>query len=74
MAIRDITSISCWNSGRVHTFNFEIAVEGDLGEFAFSTLKKSFPGKVLLNPTSDIYHNYITDDASIIYKLRAGYG
>ena len=46
-----------------------IAVEGDLGEFAFSTLKKFFPGKVLLNPTSDIYHNYITDDAIVIYKL-----
>ena len=46
-----------------------IAVEGDLGEFVFSTLKQEFPGKVLLNPTSDIYHNYVTDDTIVIYKL-----
>ena len=46
-----------------------VAVEGDLGEFVFSTLKTPFQGKVLLSPTSDIYHNYVTDDTIVIYKL-----
>ncbi|MBP3808956.1 MAG: hypothetical protein ILA13_11305 [Eubacterium sp.] len=46
-----------------------IAVEDNLGEFVFSTLKKRFPGKVFLSPTSDIYHNYVTDDTIVIYKL-----
>ncbi|MBQ9886980.1 MAG: hypothetical protein IJM37_09015 [Lachnospiraceae bacterium] len=46
-----------------------VAVEDDLGEFVFDTLKSHYPGMVLINPTPDIYHQYWYDDMIVIQKL-----
>ena len=46
-----------------------VSVESDLGEFVFDTLKKIYPGKVLINPTSEIYHQYWYDGIIVIGKL-----
>ena len=40
-----------------------------MGGFVFDTLKKKYPGKVLINPTSEIYHLYWYDDMIVIEKL-----
>lgn len=46
-----------------------VYVEADLGDFVFETLKESFSGKVLLNPSAKEYHLYWQDDLIIIGKL-----
>lgn len=46
-----------------------VFVEGDLGEFVFDTLKKQFQGRLLINPTPEMYHQYWTDDMVVIMKL-----
>ena len=46
-----------------------VSVESDLGEFVFDTLKEKYPGKVLINPTPEIYHQYWYDGIIVIGKL-----
>lgn len=46
-----------------------ISVEEDLGDFVFDALKEKYPGKVLINPTPDIYHQYWYDGMIVIGKL-----
>ena len=46
-----------------------VSVESDLGDYVFETLKELFPGKVLLYPDKEIYHQYWTDNTIVIVKL-----
>lgn len=46
-----------------------LAVEGDVMDFVFDTLKKYYPGKVLLCPSVEIFHQYWTEDMIVIGKL-----
>ena len=46
-----------------------LSVESDIMEFVFDTLKEKYPGKVLINPTADIYHQYWSDNMIVIVKL-----
>jgi hypothetical protein len=46
-----------------------ISVESDLGDFVFDILKEEYPGKVLIYPSIEIYHQYWCDDMIVIQKL-----
>lgn len=46
-----------------------LSVESDVMEFVFDSLKERYPGKVLINPTIDIYHQYWSDNMIVIVKL-----
>lgn len=46
-----------------------LSVESDIAEFVFETLKSYFPGKVLLNPTAEIYFRYWYDGMIVINRL-----
>lgn len=46
-----------------------LSVESDTMEFVFDSLKEKYPGKVLINPTVDIYHQYWSDNMVVIVKL-----
>ena len=46
-----------------------VSVEGDLCGFIFDALKRSYPGKVLVAPTTSIFHQYWYDDMVVIVKL-----
>ena len=46
-----------------------VAVEGDLGDFVFQALRKTHPGKVLINPSKEVYHSYVEDDTVVVEKL-----
>lgn len=46
-----------------------VSVENDIVDFVFDTLKEAYPGKVLINPTEEIFHQYWSDDMIVIVKL-----
>lgn len=46
-----------------------LSVESDLGYFVFETLKGLYPGKVLLTPTLEMFHQYWCEDMIVIEKL-----
>ena len=46
-----------------------LSVETDIMEFIFDALKEQYPGKVFIEPTPEIYHQYWCDDMIIIVKL-----
>lgn len=46
-----------------------LSVESDVMDFVFDSLKEKYPGKVLINPTVDIYHQYWSDNMIVIIKL-----
>ncbi len=46
-----------------------LSMESDVMEFVFDSLKEKYPGKVLINPTVDIYHQYWSDNMIVIVKL-----
>lgn len=46
-----------------------VSVESDIIDFAFDTLKEEYPGKVLINPSSEIFHQYWTDNMIVLTKL-----
>ena len=46
-----------------------VSVEEDLGDFVFDALKEKYPGKVLINPTPQIYHQYWYDGMIVVGKL-----
>lgn len=46
-----------------------LSVECDAMDFVFETLKEKYFGKVLINPTLEIYHQYWSDNMIVINKL-----
>lgn len=50
-----------------------LSVEGDIIDFVFDMLKEAFPGKVLIDPTQDVFDRYWTDDMIVLLKLVTEY-
>ncbi len=46
-----------------------VSVEDKLGDFVFDALKEIYPGKVLINPTPQIYHQYWYDGMIVVGRL-----
>lgn len=46
-----------------------LSVEDEVADFVFDTLKEKFPGKVLLNPNVELFHQYWYDNMIVIGKL-----
>ena len=46
-----------------------LSVEVDMIEFVFDSLKERYFGKVLINPTPVIYHQYWSDNMIVVNKL-----
>ena len=46
-----------------------LSVEADAIDFVFETLKEQYPGRVLLNPTPEIYHQYWCENLIVLGKL-----
>jgi hypothetical protein len=46
-----------------------ISVENGYAEDVFESLKLDYPGKILIHPSTEIYHQYWTDDMFIINRL-----
>lgn len=46
-----------------------LSVEAEIMEFVFETLRDKYPGKVLINPTVEIYHQYWSDNMMVLGKL-----
>ena len=48
-----------------------LSVEAEIMDFVFETLRDKYPGKVLINPTIEIYHQYWSDNMIVLGKLTA---
>ncbi|MBQ6517817.1 MAG: hypothetical protein IJI14_03800 [Anaerolineaceae bacterium] len=48
-----------------------VSVENGYGEDVFETLKQEYPGKILIHPNPEIYHQYWTDNMLIINRLTS---
>ena len=46
-----------------------VSVENEVSNFVFETLRELYPGKVLLYPTVETYHQYWSDDMIVITRL-----
>ena len=46
-----------------------VSVEHEIVDFVFDTLKEVYPGKVLVNPTPDIFHQYWVDNMIVVTKI-----
>lgn len=46
-----------------------VAVESGLEDFVFDDLKEKFGRQVLINPSVELYHQYLMDDMIVVYKL-----
>lgn len=46
-----------------------LSVDTEVIEFVFESLKEKYPGKVLINPSIEIYHQYWSDNMIVILKL-----
>ena len=46
-----------------------LSVESDVMEFVFNMLKDQYFGKVFINPTPEMYHQYWSDNMIVINKL-----
>ena len=46
-----------------------VSVENDLVDFVFDTLRRLYPGRVLLKPSADEYYRYITDNGIVVGRL-----
>lgn len=46
-----------------------LSVEADIMDFVFETLRDKYLGKVLINPTVEIYHQYWSDNMIVLGKL-----
>ena len=46
-----------------------LSVEAEIMDFVFETLRGKYPGKVLINPTVEIYHQYWSDNMIVLGKL-----
>ena len=55
-----------------------VSVENDLIDYVFDTLWKTYPGRVLLKPSTDEYYRYLQDNEIIVNRLPSetpkGYG
>ncbi|MCR5137319.1 MAG: hypothetical protein K6C12_09505 [Oscillospiraceae bacterium] len=46
-----------------------VYVENELIDFVFDTLKRSYPGKVMLKPSVKEYYRYLVDDEIVVGRL-----
>ena len=46
-----------------------VNVEADALDFVFETLKEQYPGKILVNPSTEIYHQYWCENLIVLGKL-----
>ena len=46
-----------------------VSVENDLQDFVFDSLKKLYPGRVMLRPSLNEYYRYLQDDEIVIVRL-----
>ena len=46
-----------------------LSVEAEIMDFVFETLRDKYPGKVLINPTVEIYHQYWSDNMIVLGTL-----
>ena len=46
-----------------------VSVESGWGSYVFDSLKDQYVGKILLNPSVEIFHQYWSDDMIVIQKL-----
>ena len=46
-----------------------VSVENEVASFVFDTLRELYPGKVLLYPSVETYHQYWSDDMIVITRL-----
>jgi len=46
-----------------------VSVESNFGDFVFDALKKIYPGRILIYPTPDTFHQYWYSDMIVIRKL-----
>ena len=46
-----------------------VSVESAIMDFIFDTLKESYPGKVLVNPTPEVFHQYWVDNMIVVTKI-----
>ena len=46
-----------------------VSVESDIMDFVFDTLKEAYTGKVLLNPSVEVFHQYWVDNMIVIMKM-----
>ena len=46
-----------------------LSVEAEIMDFVFETLRDKYLGKVLINPTVEIYHQYWSDNMIVLGKL-----
>lgn len=50
-----------------HNVRF-LSVEGDIINYVFNYLKERYPGRILLNPTPEMYHQYWYDGMIVLTK------
>jgi len=46
-----------------------VSVESETMDFIFDTLKEAYPGKVLVNPTPEVFHQYWVDNMIVVIKM-----
>lgn len=67
-SIMELTQLNEFVNHQLAHNVFFVSVEANLGEFVFETLKGEYPGKVLIHPTPQIYHQYWYDNMIVIQK------
>jgi len=67
--IFELTQLNSFVNHQIANNVVFLSVESDLGEFVFDLLREIYPGKVLIYPTTQIYHRYWTTDMVVIQKL-----
>ncbi|MDO5573665.1 MAG: hypothetical protein Q4G60_06770 [bacterium] len=68
-SIFELTQLNVFVNHQIAHNVIFLSVEGDLGDFVFDKLKEQYPGKVLINPSVNIYSQYWTEDMIVIEKL-----
>lgn len=46
-----------------------ISVENDLTDYVFDSLRRKYPGRVMLKPSPDHYYRYLVEDQIVIQRL-----
>lgn len=68
-SITELIQINAFVNYQIAHNTLFVSVEDDLKEFVFETLKGKYPGKVLLNPSVELFHQYWTENMIVIQKL-----
>lgn len=68
-SIMEIVQINDFVNHQIAHNTLFLSVEYDVIEFVFDSLKEKYFGKVLINPTSEIYHQYWSDNMIVVNKL-----